>query len=666
MAIEIFKLGWLRKLFGLERPVKTEPAFPKNQDGLFNQFFGNAGSWYSSQTQLENQRRAMYIDYEAMDFYPPLSSALDVFASDSTQYDLSAGASIWAVSNNEKAAKIVNEMLQRVLEPNIFGIARSVAKYGDCFEQVLYSETRIEALSYVQPDLLTRVEDMWGRLMGFTPGVLEGPPYRALPGEKLPEPMSTPWDFIHFRIRGFDRGSVHGRSLLQPARRVWRQLKIIEDSMVIYRLNRGADRLVFYIDVGNLSREEQFRTMNAWRQFVRKSFFRDRRNGRFEQEYDPNTVDQDIYWPTRKDSQSRVDKLTGSPNVGDIGDVEYFRDILFSGIKIPKAYLGFEGDVNAKATLAQQDVRYARTLKTLTRALIEGAMRLSQIELVLNGIDPLDEKLILEIRMSPCSYLDELQRQELWSLRLELAQRMLELGTNMNFNMAKWAAHILYNYLDMSIEAIKTFLKPEGPQPQAGLGMPPAEDLGPPLEEPGLGEPGLGGEEPAEELPPPSGGAAGGQPPAGEFGLDVAGQKPRRGPSLNENRYGKKIRGKSRLVNECKVADAVLADRTPIDTAMMTELYKFVNGNRKLDMYMELDRELGDWNQIGTFREKGDMPKEKQASSKEHSEAFRSFVEKNRTRLGENFKMADERVKMQEAARDVAAVASGGSEDGEE
>ena len=597
MALEFFKWGLLRRLFGLQRPIRTEPAFDSDEQGLFNLFYGNAGSWYSSQTQLENQRRAMYIDYEAMDFYPVLSAALDTFAEDSTQYDLQAGASIWCVSNDKRAAEIVNDMFRRVLEPNLFGIARSIAKYGDCFEQVLYSEDRIEALSYVQPDLVSRVEDIYGRVLGFTPGVLEGPPFRALPGEKIPEPMSKPWDFVHWRILGHDRGSVHGHSLLQPARRIWRQLKIIEDSMVIYRLNRGPDRLIYYVDVGNMSREEQFRTIRAWRQYVRKSFHRDPKQGVLEQEYDPNTIDQDIYWPTREGSNSKVEKLQGSSNVGDIADVEYFRDMLFAAIKIPKAYLGYEGDVNAKATLAQQDVRYARTLKKLTRAIIEGAMRLAQIELALHGVDALDPRITLEIRMAPSSYLDELQRNELLSLRIELAERMLELGSKLNFRMAKWAAYILYNYMDMSVDAIRVFLNPEGPKDVG-------DEFGGGFEEPGMGgmgdfeEPGFGAPEGGEDFgqtgaPPGEGGPA--EPPPGEFGLDVASihQDPDAKRIMEDiEEKVKKARAKrpARPDEDAAFKDLV-GDIGGIDATVFSEMFSFISGHKKVDLHLELDQE---------------------------------------------------------------------------
>lgn len=448
-----------RKLFGLDKTIRSVSS-----DDFADPYMGRAASWYDAQMQFQQDRRRAYEDYEEMDTFGLISSALEIYQEEATQYDPDKGAAMWISTKNQKVSDLWDELGQNVnREERLPAQARNVAKFGDHFEQIAYSnEEGIVSLMYTRPDLVSRVEDKFARLLGFAPGIVE--PFE-LEDDKLPEGLSKAWDFLHFRIMGSRLDSVHGDSLLLPARRDWRQLKIIEDTLVLYRINRAPDRFIYYIDVGTQPLEEQFNTVRKWRQFIKKRMAFDPSQKIMRQEYNPMTADEDLFWPTRKDSNSRIEKFPGSGPVGDIYDVEYFRNKIFAALRVPKAYMGFEGDVNAKATLLQQDVRFARTIKRLQRALIIGWTRAMQIHMVLRSndtdkFDPLKPENEFQLQMTPSSYLDDLQRKELYDLRLDLASRLADMGRMMNLKRKSWLTWVLHEFVGLADEKVKEILTP--------------------------------------------------------------------------------------------------------------------------------------------------------------------------------------------------------------
>lgn len=455
-----------RKLFGLDKQIRVQGTH-SGATPMMDLMFGPAGSWYNQAMQFNQDRRNVIRDIEEMESYSLIASALDIYAEEATQYDLEHDATVWVESKNDDLQEMLTTFLDEVMhiEETIYGRARTLAKYGDLFEMVCVGKKKnddpesddsegIIALRYVRPDMITRLEDIFGRFLGFVPGILDAP----VDPMDLPEERFDPWDFVHSRIAGGRMDSLGGDSLLLPARRLWRQLKIMEDSMVLYRLNRAPDKLVWYIDTGSQPIDAQMRTLQWWRQFTKKHKYLDPAGGQLRQEYNPLTVDEDIWMAVSTNNQSKVEKLPGSTNIGEITDVEMFRDMLFATLKIPKAYMGFEGDINAKATLLAQDVRFARTIKKLQRALIQGIIRACQIHMVLKGLDPTDENNQFNIKMAPVSFLDDLQRKELYEIRLDLAARLSVLGEELNLERIAWATFILTEFLGMSEKTAQKLL----------------------------------------------------------------------------------------------------------------------------------------------------------------------------------------------------------------
>lgn len=467
----------LRKLFNLDVQIDIDPPFSINEPD-----FGRNFSWYQDKVQMETaDRNTLYQVVEEMDSYDIIGSALDLLAEDATQIDPDIGRSVWVESENEDIRNECIKLFDRLgIEENIFGMVRGMCKYGDNFERIIASSDEgIVALEHVHASRLTRVQDRFGRLRGFVPGIHNQAD--LMDETKLSKMnMSRPWSFLHFRLTSSRREIKHGESYLVNATKCFRQLKILEDTLVLYRLNRASDKDVYYIDVGDQPPDQQWQTINQWRRELRKKFYVNPATGQARQQYNPRTADEDLYFPLPKGSESRVERLQGSGPIGDIYDVEHFRDKLFGALRISKAHLGFEKDLSAKATLASQDIRFARTVKRVQRATIYAVTQLCRIHLAILGYDILDLKNKFKVKMASVTYLDELAKSESWELKQRIADSLIDYATkirdldpeNSSFRMEPWIRYIMRKFFGFSTEEINMFMGP--PTGKDMTGVPPS------------------------------------------------------------------------------------------------------------------------------------------------------------------------------------------------
>jgi len=228
------------------------------------------------------------------------------------------------------------------------------------------------------------------------------------------------WQIIHFRLLGNDNFLPYGSSIIEPARRIWRQLILIEDAMLVYRIVRSPERRVFKIEMGNIKPEDVPKEMEQIQTRLRRNKIVDSDTGRVDLRYNPLSVDEDYWLPMRDGKGSDISTLPGGQFTGDIEDVQYIQNKLFAALQIPKAYLGYEGDVGSKATLAQEDVRFSRTIQRIQKIVLSELTKIAVIHLYLLGYR--DKELIdYEIKMANPSTIAEQQKLELWRMRLEIA-----------------------------------------------------------------------------------------------------------------------------------------------------------------------------------------------------------------------------------------------------
>jgi len=443
----------LRSLVGAGRshPIQNQP-----EQFMQQQWMDGVLGWYGRHTTLQRDRRSAYYDFEQIGDFVLGASALDMYTEDAFPYDHQKNATIWVSSQNPKVSAELNKLMNRIdVNTLVPSMAYTTALYGDEFSYLLFSDRGIEAVRQIFPYLLTRIEDQYGRLRGFTPGIHDFVDGR----DPEPNPISQPYEVIHTRLpSAFMRHTGHGLSMLNPVRYIWRQLKIMLDGLVLYRWTKGVDRTVYYVDTGTNPPEKQMEIVHRWRQQIKKRSLFDPAQDTYKQEWYPEQLVDDIFWPLPKGSNSRVEKLGGSANVTEVADVQYYTNLFFAGLRIPKAHMGFEGEIMAREVLPYQSIRYANVAYRLQRAVLSSLARMFQIHLLVIGIDSRKKENAFIVHAPTISHLYDVAQNELLTAKMELLQKLIEFGDTLTLDRSVWLRYLLQNYLDIDENMVQALL----------------------------------------------------------------------------------------------------------------------------------------------------------------------------------------------------------------
>jgi hypothetical protein len=239
-------------------------------------------------------------------------------------------------------------------------------------------------------------------------------------GDSQPGVTFENWQIAHFRVLGNDKYVPYGTSVLEPSRRIWRQLTLLEDAMMAYRIVRSPERRVFYIDVGNIPAEDVEMYIEQVKTQMKRNQIVDQDTGRVDLRYNAMSIDEDYYIPVRAGQSSRIETLAGGSFTGDIDDVNYLRDKLFSALKVPKAYLAQGDAMEDKTTLAQKDIRFARTIQRLQRVVLSELEKLCIIHLFTLGYRNADLT-NFKLTLNNPSKIADLQELEHFRTKFEIA-----------------------------------------------------------------------------------------------------------------------------------------------------------------------------------------------------------------------------------------------------
>ena len=387
---------------------------------------------------FRNQNRAeRYIDFEQMEYMPEIASAMDIYADEMTtsnSYDKLLNVSCMNLEIKTILETLFYDALN--IEFNAFGWSRSMCKYGDFFLYLDVDEklgvtsviglpnNEVERLEGQDPTNPNYVQYQWNA-SGMT---------------------FENWQVAHFRILGNDRHAPYGTSVLDPARRIWRQLVLLEDAMIAYRVVRAPERRVFKIDVGNIPPQDIPQYMEKVKTEMKRNSLVDATTGRVDLRYNPLSLEEDYFIPMRGGVGSDIISLPGAKSLDDIEDVKYLRDKMFSAIKVPQSYLtNLEGADEDKTTLAQKDIRFARTIQRLQRSMISELEKIAVVHLYTLGFRG-DDLINFDLTLNNPSRLAELQQLEYLRTKFDVANAVPE-GTYSK----RWVAH---NILGLSDDEI--------------------------------------------------------------------------------------------------------------------------------------------------------------------------------------------------------------------
>ncbi len=394
----------VKKFKGNSTSKSSLELFKKAHSDVYNSTLSAYGSY---------DRMARYSDFSEMEATPEINSALDIYSEECVSPDVE-GQVLHIYSDNRMIKKILEELFYDVLniDFNLVMWVRNLCKYGDFF---LFNDIHPEyGVINCFPIPIAEIE----REEGFDPDDPAAARFRwVTQGNRVLEN----WQVSHFRLLGNDAFLPYGSSVLEGARRIWRQLILIEDAMLVYRVIRSPERRVFYIDVGNIPPENVADYLEQAQSSLKRNAVVNKTTGQVDLRYNPLSVDEDYFLPVRGgDTGTRIDTLAGGSNTTAIEDVEYIQKKLFAALKIPKAYLGYDEDIGAKATLAQEDIRFSRTIQRIQKTIISELNKIAMIHLYTHGYSE-EDLMQFELRLSNPSSIAQQQKLELIRTKFDIS-----------------------------------------------------------------------------------------------------------------------------------------------------------------------------------------------------------------------------------------------------
>ena len=470
----------LGKLFGPAGPNKPEPTYQKFKVGtqdilkttskaeyeneklqmqqsayLSSQWQKIDNELYTKSIYYEPTRLASYYDYESMEFTPEISAALDIYAEEATTPS-EKGYILSIFSESTRIKSILGDLFNNVLDisTNLPMWIRNCCKYGDNFVYLkIDPEKGIIGCNQLPNIEIERSEGhSYLNQMDNDDGEAHNVEFKWR--EKALKFNS--WEIAHFRILGDDRRLPYGTSMLEKCRRIWKQLLLAEDAMLVYRTSRAPERRVFKVFVGNMDDKD----VEAYIQKVANKFKRDPvvdpQNGNVDLRMNQMAVDQDYFIPVRDQaSPSPIETLPGATNLSEIADIEYIQKELLASLRIPKAFLGFEEVVGEGKNLALLDIRFARTINRIQKAVIQELNKIAIIHLYVLGFE--DELENFSLGLTNPSTQAELLKLEQWQTKITLYKDAVgDPGSGIAPVSATWAKKFI---LGMSDEEIKLDLQ---------------------------------------------------------------------------------------------------------------------------------------------------------------------------------------------------------------
>jgi hypothetical protein len=388
---------------------------------LANQWTKIESNMYTQSIYYEPTRLSSFYDYESMEYTPEISAALDIYGEESTTVDEN-GYMLQIYSESKRIKSILADLFNNVLDinTNLPMWVRNTCKYGDNFVYLkLDSDKGIVGCMQLPNIEIERLE--------------RGMPAQAAK-QNIDEPIENKglrfnwkakamefnsWEIAHFRLLGDDRKLPYGTSMLEKARRIWKQLLLSEDAMLIYRTSRAPERRVFKVFVGNMDDKD----VEAYVQRVANKFKRDqvvdKNTGNVDLRFNQMAVDQDYFIPVRDPAQANpIDTLPGAQNLSEIADIEYIQKKLLTALRVPKAFLGFEEIVGDGKNLSLMDIRFARTINRIQKCMIAEMNKIAIIHLFLLGFE--DELSNFTLGLTNPSSQADLLKVDLWKEKILL------------------------------------------------------------------------------------------------------------------------------------------------------------------------------------------------------------------------------------------------------
>jgi len=431
---------------------RTQSVAHNNLIDRYQKLFTNSGlSGYSDSLLTKTMRLNLFKDYENMDNDPIVSSALDIYADESTMKS-EYGDVLTIKTDNDQIKQILHNLYYDIIniEFNLWPWVRNMCKYGDFFLKLdinekygitnvipmsVYDVSRIEGLDLENPEYVKYVIE----------SATNEHRYKATEKSAHREELEN-YEVAHFRLLSDSNYLPYGKSQVEGGRKIWKQLSLMEDAMLIHRIMRAPEKRVFKIDIGNIPPSEVDNYMQQIVNKMKKAPV-DENTGDYNLKYNMQNITEDFFMPVRGgDSGTSIESLPGLTYEAT-EDIEYLKNKLLASLRIPKAFLGYEEQVGSKATLAAEDVRFARTIERIQRITISELTKIGIVHLFAQGYQDAD-LVNFELDLTNPSTIYEQEKIELWGNKTTLARDMLGDG----LVSSEWIYKNIFEFTDEQIK----------------------------------------------------------------------------------------------------------------------------------------------------------------------------------------------------------------------
>ena len=410
---------------------------------------------YGDSSGYQQRKVELYYDYEEMDNDPIISSALDVYSDESTMKN-ELGEILKITSNNDNIQKILHNLFYDIIniDFNLWPWVRNMVKYGDFFLKMDIAEnygiTNVVPVSPYEMERIEGADEENPHSVHFKVNIPGHTTSMHTVGRGASAQQLQDYEVAHFRLLSDSNYLPYGKSMIENARSVWKSLSLMEDAMLVHRVVRAPEKRIFKLDIGNIPPNEVDNYMQQVINKMKKTPLIDEKTGNINLKYNLQNINEDFYLPVRGgDSGTTIDNLPGMTYEAT-DDIEYLRNKMMAALKIPKAFLGYEEQVNAKATLAAEDVRFARTIERIQRIVESELTKIAIVHLYSQGFT--NEELVnFNLSLTNSSTIYEQEKIELWDAKQNLATSMID-G---NLASSDWIYKNVFGWTDEQIKDIR-------------------------------------------------------------------------------------------------------------------------------------------------------------------------------------------------------------------
>ena len=405
-------------------PDQIQKFGTPHKNDRFTRMYSTLNYRMSSQQALygmESMRVRLFRDYEVMDTDGIIASALDIYSEEATLKN-ELGELLRIKAGSAKVREVLENLFYDILniEFNLGTWIRGMCKYGDYFLHLQLSKNY--GVVNIMPMPVYEVR----RIEGEDPDRPTEVKYHVEGQSYAGRKEFHNFEVAHFRMVTDTNFMPYGKAMIEPARRVWKQLVLMEDAMLIHRIMRAPERRIFKIDVGNLAPNEVDAFMKKIIGQVKKVPYIDAETGEYNLKFNLQNMTEDFYLPVRGgDSGTEIDNLAGL-EYNAIEDIEYLKNKMMAALKVPRAFLGYEEAVGSKATLAAEDVRFARTIEKVQKIVVSELYKIALIHLYIQGFKG-NDLVDFDLELTTPSIIYEQEKVELWASKVGLARDMKDI-----------------------------------------------------------------------------------------------------------------------------------------------------------------------------------------------------------------------------------------------